>query len=83
MGTPRTRSGRKVKAPERWEPKEDVIDDFAADEYDSDEDSNISDISRSSSDDEGETDEDFVVGDSDSDSAEDYDAEISDEDWVK
>ncbi len=33
----RTRSGRIVKPPERWSPQERCEDDYASDEYDSDE----------------------------------------------
>ena len=33
----RTRSGRIVKQPERWSPQERCEDDYASDEYDSDE----------------------------------------------
>lgn len=33
----KTRSGRIVKAPERWSPQERCEDDYASDEYDSDE----------------------------------------------
>ena len=65
-----TRSGRKVKKPERWEPQEECTDDFGADEYDSDDDSDVSSVVSyesdedvSDEDDEGSDLEDFIVDD--------------------
>jgi hypothetical protein len=67
-----TRSGRISKAPERYEPKEQVIDDFSDDESDIDE----SDIDESESDTESESDadeqgnlKDFVTYDDDEEEA--------------
>lgn len=85
----RTRSGRKVKAPERWEPKEECVDDFRDDEYDSDDGSDVSSIVSYDSEEEEEEDddgsdlEDFIVDDDeeeeveedDEDDEEDYDPE--------
>jgi len=59
-----TRSGRKIKAPERWEPQEDVVDDYKPDEYNTDDDEgSVSDISRSDDGSEHDSDEDFIVKD--------------------
>ena len=68
MCTPntRTRSGRTIKKPERWEPEEEVVDDFGADEYDSDDGSDVSSTLSLSDDEEDEEDEDldgFIVED--------------------
>jgi len=68
---PRTRSGRVVKAPERYEPVEQVEDDYAPEDYDSDEASDVSSAIATDSDEEDdETDADeygnldgFVVPD--------------------
>ena len=74
----RTRSGRIVKKPERYEPTEKVEDDYSSDEYDSD-DPNGSEYSTDpeEEDDESEDDsegslKDFVV-DSDSETEENDD----------
>lgn len=72
--TTKTRSGRLVKPPIRYEPTEQVEDDYSSDEYDSDGDEDDEDIY--SSDDESDTDDDdsegslrdFVVPDSESES---------------
>jgi hypothetical protein len=65
-----TRSGRKVKKPERWEPQEECTDDFGADEYDSDDGSDVSSVvsyesdeEMSDEDDDGSDLEDFIVDD--------------------
>ena len=65
--TRKTRSGRAVKAPDRWEPKEDVIDDFGVDEYDSDDGSDVSSTLSISDDEEDDDDDldDFIVEDED------------------
>jgi hypothetical protein len=57
----RTRSGRIVKAPERWSPQERCEDDYASDEYDSDE------SSLHTSDDECDTDDISSESDADED----------------
>lgn len=70
--TKRTRSGRLVKPPERYEPTEQVEDDYSSDEYDTDEDE--SDYSSEEESDDGDSDDsegslkDFVVSDSESES---------------
>ena len=77
-----TRSGRKIKKPDRWEPKEECEDDFGAGDYDTDVD--CSDVSSEVSyDSDEETDEDdgsdlddFIVDDDECD-------ECDDEKWVK
>lgn len=67
----KTRSGRNVKPPERYEPNEICNDDYDDDEYDTDmvTDSDIEDESESDSDSEsGDEDDDldgFVVDDDD------------------
>ena len=66
MCTPntRTRSGRTIKKPERWEPEEEVMDDFGVDEYDSDDGSDVSSTISLSDDDEEDEDLDgFIVDD--------------------
>ena len=70
IGAVRTRSGRVSMAPVRYEPVEQVEDDYAADDYDSDE-SEVSSVASSDDDeeeDESDADEDgnldgFVVPD--------------------
>jgi hypothetical protein len=67
----RTRSGRVSKPPERYEPVEQVEDDYASEDYDTDEVSEVSsEVSYDESEDEGEDDADengnldgFVVSD--------------------
>ncbi len=84
--TTRTRSGRVSKPPERYEPVEQVEDDYADEDYDSQESDVSSEISYDSDEedvDDDEADEDgnldgFVVADkseSDSDSTDDEDGE--------
>jgi len=65
-----TRSGRKIKKPERWEPQEECTDDFGAEEYDTDDDaSDVSSIISYDSIDTTDEDEDdsdlddFIVDD--------------------
>ena len=62
----KTRYGRVIKKPERWEPEEEVTDDFGADEYNSsDEETDVSStlsISDESEDDVEDLD-DFIVDD--------------------
>ena len=41
MPVTRSRSGRTLKAPERYEPKEEIIDDYTDDESDVDDDEDI------------------------------------------
>ena len=53
----RTRSGRVSKPPVRYEPVEQVEDDYAADDYDSDE-SDVSSVASSDNDDEEEDESD-------------------------
>ena len=66
MSSRKTRSGRVTKKPERWEPKEDVIDDFKPDEYDTDDGSEVSSkISLSDDEDPNSDDEGFIAQDSD------------------
>ena len=68
-----TRSGRRITKPVRWEPVEDVTDDFGADEYDTDDGSDISSVVSCDSDegesgdesDDGSDLEDFIVDDDD------------------
>jgi hypothetical protein len=81
--TTRTRSGRVSKPPERYEPVEQVEDDYADEDYDSHESDVSSEISYDSDEDEDDGDDDaddegnldgFVVADkseSDSDDTED------------
>lgn len=54
-----TRSGRTIKEPQRYEPKEKVTDDYAEDEYDEDDDdeSDASDEEDSDSSDEEDADD--------------------------
>lgn len=73
-----TRSGRVTKPPERYEPVEQVEDDYAPEDYDSDE----SDVSSEVSYDESEIDEEgddnldgFVVSDKSESDEEDSDGE--------
>lgn len=69
--TTTTRSGRRVKKPDRWEPQEECTDDFGADEYDTDDDaSDVSSVVSYDTDDEScdESDDgsdldDFIVDD--------------------
>jgi hypothetical protein len=67
--TTKTRSGRLVKKPERYEPIEKVEDDFSSDEYDSDtDDDNDSDIPSEYTEEEDSSDSegslvDFIVPD--------------------
>mgnify|MGYP003651142058 CR=1 FL=1 len=73
MSTIKTRSGRTVKKPARWEPKEDVIDDFGADEYNSDESDVSSEVEFSESekdDDEASDDDSFINDDATNDDIE-------------
>jgi len=82
-----TRSGRKIKAPERWEPREDVTDDYKPDEYDTDGGGScVSDISRSDEESEHDSDDDFIVKDEGSAADPTYEAssdesEPSDDDY--
>lgn len=62
-----TRSGRKIKKPDRWEPEEDVIDDFNDDEYDTDDGSDVSSIVSYSDEDEDSDVDSFIVDDDDID----------------
>ena len=79
----RTRSGRVVKKPERYEPVEQVEDDYAPEDYDSDESSVSSTPSSDESDDyddESDADDDgnldgFVVPDKSESSESDSDGE--------
>lgn len=71
--TTKTRSGRLVKPPIRYEPTEQVEDDYSSDDYDSDgdEDDDVPSL-YSSEEDESDDDsegslKDFVVPDSESD----------------
>ena len=64
-----TRSGRKVTKPTRWEPEENVTDDFDEGEYDTDDnESDVSSVisydSEEDSDDGSDLD-DFIVDDED------------------
>jgi hypothetical protein len=94
MVTTRTRSGRTVKEPVRYEPVEKVVDDFAEDEYDSDVDLDASDDEASlvgedsdeeeSEDDEEDADEngnlkDFVAYSEDEEEDSDYEEGDSEE----
>lgn len=73
MSSRKTRSGRVTKKPERWEPKEDVIDDFKPDEYDTDDGSEVSSkISLSDDEDPNSDDEGFIAQDSDEEDDEMY-----------
>ena len=80
----RTKSGRVSKPPVRYEPVEQVEDDYAADDYDSDE-SEVSSVASSDDDeeeDESDADEDgnldgFVVPDKSESSESDSDGEPS------
>jgi hypothetical protein len=81
-----TRSGRKIKAPEMYEPEaEEMVDDFAPEEYNSDMSSSVSSDIEYSSDELEEDDDDeevdsFVVRTSDEEEEdEDYTPEESDE----
>ena len=66
MSSRKTRSGRVTKKPERWEPKEDVVDDFKPDEYDTDDGSDVSSkLSLSDDEDPNSDDEEFIAQDSD------------------
>ena len=58
MSTYTTRSGRTVKKPVLYEPQERPEDDYAPDEYDSDDDSEATDLEGSDDDEEEEDDED-------------------------
>ena len=73
MSSRKTRSGRVTKKPERWEPKEDVVDDFKPDEYDTDDGSDVSSkISLSDDEDPNSDDEGFIAQDSDEEDDEMY-----------
>tara|TARA_Y100001933_G_C19012637_1_gene569592 strand:- start:7841 stop:8140 length:300 start_codon:yes stop_codon:yes gene_type:complete len=65
--TLKTRFGRKIKAPERWEPIETVTDDYKSDEYDTDDDEDevmsIHSDDSGEGDDGNESDESFIVSD--------------------
>tara|TARA_R110000851_G_scaffold73522_3_gene162215 strand:- start:85 stop:366 length:282 start_codon:yes stop_codon:yes gene_type:complete len=65
----KTRSGRVTKKPERWEPQEDVVDDFKLDEYNTDDGSDVSSGVSESDDDEepNSDDENFIAQDSEED----------------
>ena len=63
MSNIRTKSGRLSKKPTRWEPQEDVIDDFAAEEYNSDESDVSSEVEFSDSEQEDESDDDSFIND--------------------
>ena len=71
--TTKTRSGRLVKPPIRYEPTEQVEDDYSSDDYDSDgdEDDDVPSLYSSEEDESGDDSEgslkDFVVPDSESD----------------
>lgn len=79
--TIRTRSGRVVKKPERYSPQEVCEDDYAAEDYDSHESSDVSsevsydseDVSSESDADEDGNLRDFVVEDKSSSEVEDSD----------
>lgn len=58
MPVTRSRSGRTLKAPERYEPKEEIIDDYTDDESDVDDDEDIEDEDEYHSDDDDEEDDD-------------------------
>lgn len=77
-----TRSGRRVKKPQLFEPVEDVVDDWGVDDHDSDIDSDIDTENEYHSEDEDESEDDededadengnlkgFVVVDSESEDA--------------
>jgi len=67
----KTRYGRSIKKPERWEPQEECVDDFGIDEYDSDHDgSDVSSVvsydsgeEMSDDEDDGSDLDDFIVDD--------------------
>ena len=70
--TTRTRSGRISKPPTRYEPVEQVEDDYASDDYDADESDVSSVVSYSEDDDDASSLEDFIEDDEDdSDKSED------------
>lgn len=57
MSTYTTRSGRTVKKPVLYEPQERPEDDYAPDEYDSDDDSEATDLEEEEEDEEEEDDD--------------------------
>lgn len=67
----KTRSGRIIIKPQKWEPDEVCEDDYAEDEYDEEEDDNIEEDTDDEEDDEEEDDvgslKDFVVEDEEED----------------
>ncbi len=68
MSSRKTRSGRVTKKPDRWEPDEEVVDDFKPDEYDTDDGSDVSSkISLSDDEEPNSDDEGFIAQDSDED----------------
>ena len=81
-----TRSGRQVKAPVRYEPSETVEDDYASEDYDSQDESEVSsEISYDSDEEDSADDADvdgnldgFVVGDETDSDKNDSDSEDSD-----
>ena len=81
MSSRKTRSGRTIKKPERWEPEEECTDDFKPDEYDTDDNSDVSSkISLSEDEEEPDSDDDgFIVQDSDEEDDDMYE-ETDDED---
>ena len=82
MSSRKTRSGRVIKKPERWEPKEEVVDDFKPDEYDTDDGSDVSSkISLSDDEEPNSDDEAFIAHDSDEEDEiyEDSDDDVEDD----
>lgn len=82
MSSRKTRSGRVIKKPERWEPKEEVVDDFKPDEYDTDDGSDVSSkISLSDDEEPNSDDEAFIAQDSDEEDEiyEDSDDDVEDD----
>jgi hypothetical protein len=76
-----TRSGRKVKQPDKWVPEEDVTDDFKADEYDSDESSVTSSVEYSTDEDEDDDDDSFINDESDDDVDDDMFTDEDDDEY--
>jgi hypothetical protein len=61
-----TRSGRKIKKPEMFQPTEtEFVDDFSPEEYDTDEESGMDTESESESESDVGSLEDFIVDDDD------------------
>ena len=86
MSSRKTRSGRVTKKPDRWEPKEEVVDDFKLDEYDTDDGSDVSSKLSLSDDEDPDSDDDgFIAQDSDEedemyeDSDDDVDDDVEDD----